>query len=655
MEQKYHPLQYSLVRILASDNFDIIGVGYLITENLVCSCAHVISAALGRHENEVVEPGTIINLDFPLFNHLKVQGKVTYWARWKTNQSDDIALISLQAPLPSGANPANLLGDNNLAGHSFTAFGYPGIYFEGVWVDQGIIGNRLPNGCVQIRVSDGFPIKKGFSGGAVWDIAGNGVVGMVVASASRTDADSKIAVFIPNDLIFNTLPHLKSLVQTQSIVPESPKTTTNPANIIFPASNFDEPVKTIQGKRRRIKEILEQISQLKLELKITTPARVIEIEAQIKTHQKHLNRLKLEVRNDLRVKLTNLDDQPSVATFVGRKNKLNELDTILDNKKGTPIISIEGLGGSGKTALAYQYANLALQDNKFEATVWESDKRSDFDGNTTHSLFPNEIKLEQLLNNLGDKLGYYEVSNARLLDKKIKLVQEILHSERYLVVIDNLETVKDYQSLVENLRKYKLFGNSRCILTSRQRVEVPDSVYSVNLGGMELDESIEFLRTIAKDKGYQGGQIINASDHTLEQIYRATGGLPLAMKLMVGKANNSSINTIIKNLQQVNYRQVMYEAEETVYQRFFKFIYADTWQKLSPNSQTILQILSSYNVIEGAQRADLEMDDEFTSTQLEAAITELDEYCLLTRHFQNDQEYLFIHPLTQRFARNDAT
>ena len=138
--------------------------------------------------------------------------------------------------------------------------------------------------------------------------------------------------------------------------------------------------------------------------------------------------------------------------------------------------------------------------------------------------------------------------------EKKDLVCQILNKNRYLIVIDNLETIKEYRNLVNNLDG--MFDNSKAILTTRKKVAEFRDVYSVSLGGMELTESIEFLRSEAAERGEAGRVILEANESLLERIYLTTGGLPLAMRLVLGQTTRSSPNTLLKHLEAVNYQKV---------------------------------------------------------------------------------------------------
>jgi len=100
----------------------------------------------------------------------------------------DVAALEITGDLPAGAQPAPLVSSPDLWKHDFRAFGFPAGFPNGVWAAGRILG-REATGWYQIEDTKqtGYFVQPGFSGGAVWDEALQGVVGLVMAADTREE------------------------------------------------------------------------------------------------------------------------------------------------------------------------------------------------------------------------------------------------------------------------------------------------------------------------------------------------------------------------------------------------------------------------------------------------------------------------------------
>ena len=196
-----HPLIHSIARIRKSDG-QICGAGYVLHSTLVCTCTHVVADALDIEETSPIHPAGVVYLDFPFLSGVVITAKVEFWRPISKYSEEDIALLSLANTANIPIHPVRLVVTSDFAYKDFEVYGFPGLYDEGIWV-SGVLGHKLTNNWIQMESSrtQGFRIQPGFSGSPVWSIENEGVVGMVVASVSKQDAESKVAFLIPNDII----------------------------------------------------------------------------------------------------------------------------------------------------------------------------------------------------------------------------------------------------------------------------------------------------------------------------------------------------------------------------------------------------------------------------------------------------------------------
>jgi nucleoside phosphorylase/AAA+ ATPase superfamily predicted ATPase len=412
-----------------------------------------------------------------------------------------------------------------------------------------------------------------------------------------------------------------------------------------------DPSETIQTKRAQLRKNENDLRLLQeQEFNYGTSPRSPQEEIHFK--EQYISALRQSIREDL----NRLSPLPlrRYGRFIGRRQNIDRIINTLNDFETHPIIAIDGLGGVGKTALAREVAQRSLESEVFAAIVWESAKPKEFTGTDLQVQFTAAVDFDNLLDLIGRKLGYFEVASQKSTEDKRKLVSRILNesSERYLVVVDNLETVKGYRDLVNNLNG--MFTRSKAILTTRKKITEFRHVYSLSLRGMERNESVEFLRSLASEKGESGDIILFAEEQKLIKVHEATGGLPLAMELVVGQATRSSLDRVLNLLQSVNFQAVENpESAEDVYSKFFKFIYWDSWSQLSDEARELLISLGTFDLIEGADIDELTIVSGLPTGVIDNASGELMEHSLIHRAIKDEQMSLFLHPLTHRFVQDD--
>ncbi|MCW5212333.1 trypsin-like peptidase domain-containing protein [Desulfobulbus sp. TB] len=172
----------------------IIGAGFLIGENEVATCAHVVRDVLGLQDTPTIAPTDDITLSFPFLKQNNISATVLTYG-W--DQEKDIALLHLNDDLPKGAQPVKLSFEK-VENHHFSVYGFPKEMSKGVYAD-GVIKKKREHGVVQLESASliGYAVQGGFSGGPVFDDELKQVVGMLVTS----DESVRVASMIPVDML----------------------------------------------------------------------------------------------------------------------------------------------------------------------------------------------------------------------------------------------------------------------------------------------------------------------------------------------------------------------------------------------------------------------------------------------------------------------
>jgi tetratricopeptide (TPR) repeat protein len=221
-------------------------------------------------------------------------------------------------------------------------------------------------------------------------------------------------------------------------------------------------------------------------------------------------------------KMFNNLPRSEVIQFIGRKGYIDEIMGLLDSR--AYIISIDGIGGVGKSTLALEVAYKCWNENKYDAVIWVTAKTERLRIAGIEDIVPSITSYETLLDTILDTYGF-EVEKKYNLKEKRKFVDENLKTVPTLLVVDNLETIDDPNvfSFLKDLP-----DPSKALITSRKRLGEVERI--IELKEFSFEEAKEFLEV---EFGHRNYTIQNAEE-TYEKLYELTGGIPLALKLFAG-------------------------------------------------------------------------------------------------------------------------
>ncbi|XP_039855222.1 putative disease resistance protein RGA1 [Panicum virgatum] len=214
---------------------------------------------------------------------------------------------------------------------------------------------------------------------------------------------------------------------------------------------------------------------------------------------------------------------PNVAMasiICGREREKQEIISKLvdkNNQQIIKIVSIIGLGGSGKTALS----NLVFGDGNtvkdhFEVRIW------------VH--VPQEFDVQQLMMKMFEAITYQK-SEHHSIQNIIQTIADTLTGKRYLLVLDDVWTVD--RSQWEDFMLYIKRGapGSSILLTSRNRnvAEAVESTDLSKLSSLSKDDSwTVFTQIIGEDIKGLDSELLEVG----REIVNKCGGVPLAIKVL---------------------------------------------------------------------------------------------------------------------------
>ncbi|HSV66968.1 MAG TPA: pentapeptide repeat-containing protein [Mycobacteriales bacterium] len=181
-----------LVRVLTAAG-QTAGVGVLLGEREIVTCAHVVNAALGRDQRAQDRPDSVVAVELPMVPGpddvpIRRTARVAQWVPPPRvgSAGDDVAgLVLTGTPLPAGT-AGKLAVDVPLAGRVVDVFGYPQSppRPDGAWVAAVVRGAVGGGGRLQLDAAAdaALLVQPGYSGSPVLDRQTGRVIGMVSAA-----------------------------------------------------------------------------------------------------------------------------------------------------------------------------------------------------------------------------------------------------------------------------------------------------------------------------------------------------------------------------------------------------------------------------------------------------------------------------------------
>ena len=171
---------------------------------------------------------------------------------------------------------------------------------------------------------------------------------------------------------------------------------------------------------------------------------------------------------------------PTYTQFVGHDEELAWLRQRLSPTDRAWQIAITGIGGVGKSALALAIAHEyrqrydeLLPEERFEAIVWVSAKEEVLTAfGPERAAVPEQVlhTLEDVYTTIARVLEREDITRARP-EEQNALVERALKRQRALLIMDNLESIKDdrIKAFLRNLPP-----PTKAIITSRESLDVAD-------------------------------------------------------------------------------------------------------------------------------------------------------------------------------------
>lgn len=316
--------------------------------------------------------------------------------------------------------------------------------------------------------------------------------------------------------------------------------------------------------------------------------------------------------------------------FIGREKEIEETIRLLKHQK-VHVLSIDGIGGVGKSSLALEVGYKLKENNLFDAIIWVSAKqyRLTYRGieEIENTLGNKEDLFDEILK-IFNEFDFIKLGSIKTKENK---VLEILKENHCLLIVDNLETIYD-----ENLKKFlidlRFPIESKVLITSRKRLGEVE--YVEYLEKFELEDTQKYIESQLKARQFSR----KCSEELLLDIHEKTGGIPLAIKIIIPWIVEGKVKDKL---------EVDISKETDILSFCFDKIYNEFLDEDAMRLFVILS-LAPTEMTEAALRFISGLDDTKYNASLGALIT----YSLVSIMSKNGaDDLLYMLPLTQEFGK----
>ncbi|MEL7330791.1 MAG: AAA family ATPase, partial [Cyanobacteria bacterium J06560_2] len=328
------------------------------------------------------------------------------------------------------------------------------------------------------------------------------------------------------------------------------------------------------------------------------------------------------------------------GTFIGRSHLLTQLLSFLRIDHPVSRISLIGIGGIGKTALALEVAHRCLrqsqnaddQASRFSALIFVSAKIQRL---TPQGILPS-YRYSRTLQDIFRAIAHTLKHPERLagdFNRQLENTYALLSAQRTLLIIDNLETLQseDQQAVLSFL--YDLPTTVKALVTSRRQLTM-DAV--IPLPVLSADETQAFIQAQSELKA------IALTEPAAQNLYRQTGGTPAAIVYALGQvAAGYRIPDVLPRLATQSSDYCSYYLEATV-------------NALQGHATYSLLTALAFFPKDASRQALIEIS-QLTDDDAVETLAKLQQLGLVYIRAAGDESRFFMLPLTREYLLNQPS
>jgi LuxR family glucitol operon transcriptional activator len=219
-------------------------------------------------------------------------------------------------------------------------------------------------------------------------------------------------------------------------------------------------------------------------------------------------------------------------SMVGRDEEIAKILRVLAKSNQFCLVSITGVAGVGKTALALEVAHRCLKlrdlpegldpnELNYDAIVWTSAKQNVLIGPSFRKCSPIQSNLFAIIREMLRVVGPEKAAAMPSEDRQREIVLEQLREKHILLIVDSIEAIVD-DKVLAFLQEIPL--PSKVIVTDRRAVH---GYFSVHLPQLSHRDAMRLIRDLCSQGIF--GRRLKLKIDQIVGLANETGGIPLAI------------------------------------------------------------------------------------------------------------------------------
>ncbi|MEA5626947.1 tetratricopeptide repeat protein [Nostoc sp. UHCC 0251] len=388
--------------------------------------------------------------------------------------------------------------------------------------------------------------------------------------------------------------------------------------------------RTLNRARRALQILEEEKASYGIRVPVDLQIELEEKQKEVTSLEARLSQLQGQRPESLPDNLPRYND-----VFVGRKQEIARcLEALSPEERGWGV-TIDGIGGMGKTALALEVAHLARKQALFDAYLFVSAKTTRLSAEGVREETLALSSLDSFCREFAKRLGQTDIVKMTDATERRRALLDALRGRRTLLIWDNLETLNTEEGdmIAEFLRK--LPTPNKAIITSRRRTG--ESAITIRLDRLLEAEALELMQAKGRSHPRLAQELNATKPEILTALCEASGGNPLALDWTLGQVAHKgySISVALERLRNAAKSEDLYG-----------FLFADAAKTLSKNDRTVLSALAVFQT-PGTKAALVDATD-LVLTEIQVSLERLVTLSLVN---DLDGERFGLHPLTRSYIR----
>ncbi|MBP7963145.1 MAG: hypothetical protein KBG20_07630 [Caldilineaceae bacterium] len=296
----------------------------------------------------------------------------------------------------------------------------------------------------------------------------------------------------------------------------------------------------------------------------------------------------LVARSERQERLVQRVELPTFTTLFGMDGAVEGLAEILVQPGPPWFVSVEGIGGIGKTSLVTALVQRLIQEGivgwqRFVDLGWITARQQLFNaGGALAQVDRPALSREQLIYDLAAQLLPAGEGAGLPLERLALALGRRLRADPHLIVVDNLESRADMEAVLAAIRPWA--NPTKFLLGSRRSLFDASEIYHHRLPELGRGDALALVRHEARLRNLP--TLAQADDAQLHSIYGTVGGNPLALRLVVGQAMVHGLADVMADL-----KGAKGQASESLY----TYIYRRAWDNLAEAERETLLLMPLVN------------------------------------------------------------